>query len=439
MSGRNSYPAFGMRSPCSSAAMAWRPGPPNLTRRRRGRLPPGGNPGVGGAQVGLGAAPVLGRLAGLVAAPLVEFVRAGPDRFNRHGGRLGGGLRLLAGGPRTTGAGTGRQRRGSLRGRAEVCGEQCAVRLGQAVGQVQEGGDEFHQPTLLRVRRRSPTASGEGHAGRAERPGSVLCRVPSRREVGMLPDLAAAPDTDLPVRAVLPDVLSAVHAEGTAVLVAPPGSGKTTLVPLALADLVTGRVVVAQPRRIAARSAARRMAALVGEQVGGRVGYTVRGESRTGPDTRVEVVTTGVLVRRLQRDPDLPGTGAVLLDECHERHLDTDLALAFLVDVRATVRPDLPVLAASATLDADRIAGRLGAGAAVPVVRAASSAYPTEVLWCPPPRPVGPAAGARVDPRLLDHVAATVRRAVAEATGDVLVFLPGAAEIGAVANRLSGP
>jgi ATP-dependent helicase HrpB len=196
----------------------------------------------------------------------------------------------------------------------------------------------------------------------------------------VLPDLTAAPDTDLPVRVVLPEVLRVLRAEGAAVLVAPPGSGKTTLVPLALAGQVAGRVVVAQPRRIAARSAARRMAALLGEKVGGRVGYTVRGESRTGPATRIEVVTTGVLVRRLQRDADLPGTGAVLLDECHERHLDTDLALAFLVDVRAALRPDLAVLAASATVDADRIAGRLGAGQAVPVVRADAATYPTEVL-----------------------------------------------------------
>jgi ATP-dependent helicase HrpB len=254
----------------------------------------------------------------------------------------------------------------------------------------------------------------------------------------MLPDLDAAPDTNLPVRAVLPEVLAALRVSGSAVLVAPPGSGKTTLVPLAMAGAFAGRVVVAQPRRIAARAAARRMAALAGGAVGGLVGYTVRGESWTGPATRIEVVTTGVLVRRLQRDPDLPGTGAVVLDECHERHLDTDLALAFLVDVRAALRPDLALLAASATVDADRIARRLGSGVPVPVLDAPSAAYPTDVLWCPSPRPTGPASGPRVDPRLLDHVAATVRRALHEAAGDVLVFLPGAAEIGAVAARLSG-
>lgn len=254
----------------------------------------------------------------------------------------------------------------------------------------------------------------------------------------MLPDLDTAPDTNLPVRAVLPDVLAALRGSGSAVLVAPPGSGKTTLVPLAMVGAFAGRVVVAQPRRIAARAAARRMAALAGTTVGGLVGYAVRGERRTGPATRIEVVTTGVLVRRLQRDPELPGTGAVMLDECHERHLDTDLALAFLVDARTALRPDLALLAASATVDADRIARRLGAGVPVPVLSAPSAAYPTEVIWCPPPRSTGRVSGSRVDPRLLDHVAATVRRALVEQAGDVLVFLPGAAKIGAVAARLSG-
>jgi ATP-dependent helicase HrpB len=257
----------------------------------------------------------------------------------------------------------------------------------------------------------------------------------------VLPDLDAAPDTDLPVRAVLPEVLAALRESGSGLLVAPPGSGKTTLVPLALAGQYPGRVVVAQPRRVAARAAARRMAALTGTALGTAVGYTVRGESRTSAATRIEVVTTGVLVRRLQRDPDLPGTGVVMLDECHERHLDTDLALAFLVDVRAALRPDLALLAASATVDADRIARRLGGGEPVPVLTTPSTAYPLEILWCPPPSSGGPVPpsvpGARVDPRLLDHVATTVRRAVREAPGDVLVFLPGAAEIAAVAGRLS--
>ncbi|CAJ62658.1 MULTISPECIES: ATP-dependent helicase HrpB [Frankia] len=226
---------------------------------------------------------------------------------------------------------------------------------------------------------------------------------------------------------------------GVAVLVAPPGTGKTTLVPLALAGEVTGRVVVAQPRRIAVRAAARRMAWLVGGEVGDAVGYTIRGERRVGPATRVEVVTTGVLVRRLQRDPDLPGTGAVILDECHERHLDADLALAFMLDVRATLRPDLLLLATSATADTPRLAGVLGApGPPAPVVGAATARFDVEVVWSPPPGPLTPAHGLRVDPRLLDHVAATVGRALRETSGDVLVFLPGAGEIAAVAGRLAG-
>jgi ATP-dependent helicase HrpB len=254
----------------------------------------------------------------------------------------------------------------------------------------------------------------------------------------MLPRLDAAPGTDLPVRTALPELLSTVGSSGAAVLVAPPGTGKTTLVPLALAGAVTGRVVVAEPRRVAARAAARRMAALTGTDVGGTVGYTVRGESRVGAATRIEVVTAGVLVARLQRDPELPGTGAVVLDECHERHLDSDLALAFTVDVRATLRPDLLVLAMSATAEADRLAERLaGPTGPAPVIRAATALYPVNVVWCPPDRPPAPPHGLRVDPRLLNHVASTVRRALCEGDGDILVFLPGAGEITAVAGRLA--
>ncbi|WP_261562152.1 ATP-dependent helicase HrpB [Frankia tisae] len=260
----------------------------------------------------------------------------------------------------------------------------------------------------------------------------------------MLPDRAVI-GADLPVRHVLPALTAALTGAGrsdpggVAVLVAPPGTGKTTLVPLALADEVTGRVVVAQPRRIAVRAAARRMAWLVGGEVGDAVGYTIRGERRVGPSTRVEVVTTGVLVRRLQRDPELPGTGAVILDECHERHLDADLALAFLLDVRAALRPDLLLLATSATADTPRLAGVLGApGLPAPVVGADAALFDVEVVWAPPPGPITPAHGLRVDPRLLDHVAATVGRALRETSGDVLVFLPGAGEIAAVAGRLAG-
>ncbi|WP_433287039.1 ATP-dependent RNA helicase [Micromonospora sp. CA-244673] len=242
---------------------------------------------------------------------------------------------------------------------------------------------------------------------------------------------------DLPVRPVLPTLVEALDAAGAAVLVAPPGTGKTTLAPLAVADRVPGRVVIAQPRRVAARAAAHRMAAVLGERVGERIGYAVRGERRVGPRTRVEVVTTGLLVRRLHHDPELPGVGAVLLDECHERQLDADLALAFTVDARGTLRPDLWLLAMSATPRADRFAALLGGDAPAPVVRAEAALHPVDRIWTPPPRPVAAPGAGRVDPALLDHVAATVRRALRERAGDVLVFLPGAGEIAAVAGRLA--
>ncbi|MCZ2825007.1 MULTISPECIES: ATP-dependent helicase HrpB [unclassified Modestobacter] len=250
----------------------------------------------------------------------------------------------------------------------------------------------------------------------------------------MLPP-SGTPGTDLPVRGVLPALDTALTAAGAAVLVAPPGTGKTTLVPLALAGRLPGRVLVAEPRRVAARAAARRMAALLGEPVGRSVGYSVRGDSRRSDATRVEVVTTGLLVRRLQADPELPGVSAVVLDECHERQLDTDLALAFTLDVRAALRPELELLAMSATAAADRLAELMGGA---PVLEATGSLHEVEPVWCPPSPPVAPPHGTVVDPRLLAAVAGTVRRALAETTGDVLVFLPGAAEIGRVAGLLTG-
>ncbi|MER8014757.1 ATP-dependent helicase HrpB [Streptomyces griseoluteus] len=241
----------------------------------------------------------------------------------------------------------------------------------------------------------------------------------------------------LPVRSALPDLTAALDERGTAVLVAPPGTGKTTLVPLVLAGLVGGgparRVVVAEPRRIAARAAARRMAWLLGEQPGVSVGHTVRGERVVGRHTRVEVVTTGVLLQRLQRDQELSGVDVVVLDECHERHLDADTAAAFLWDVRGTLRPDLRLVAASATTDAQGWARLLGGA---PVVEAAGASYPVDVVWAPPARPVRPPHGMRVDPALLAHVVSVVRRALAEQTGDVLCFLPGVGEIARVAGQL---
>ncbi|WP_406449011.1 ATP-dependent helicase HrpB [Streptomyces sp. NBC_00876] len=243
----------------------------------------------------------------------------------------------------------------------------------------------------------------------------------------------------LPVRTAVPALRQALEDRGVAVLCAPPGTGKTTLVPLVLAGLTGGgpvrRVVVAEPRRIAARAAARRMAWLLGERAGERVGFTVRGERVVGPDTLVEVVTTGVLLQRLQRDQELAGVDAVIIDECHERHLDADTVAAFLLDVREAIRPDLQLVAASATTDAQGWARLLGDA---PVIEAQGVSHPVEVVWAPPVRPVRPPHGMRVDPALLTHVASVVRRALAERDGDVLCFLPGVGEIGRVAGQLSG-
>ncbi|MEU5755407.1 ATP-dependent helicase HrpB [Streptomyces sp. NPDC047829] len=243
----------------------------------------------------------------------------------------------------------------------------------------------------------------------------------------------------LPVRGALPALHDALEGHGTAVLVAPPGTGKTTLVPLALAGLLgegpARRVVVAEPRRIAARAAARRMAWLLGEKPGASIGYSVRGERVVGRHTRVEVVTTGVLLQRLQRDQELAGVDVVVLDECHERHLDADTTAAFLWDVRQTLRPELRLVAASATTDAAGWARLLGGA---PVVEAEGVSHPVEVVWAPPARPVRPPHGMRVDPALLTHVASVTRRALAERDGDVLCFLPGVGEIARVAGQLGG-
>lgn len=248
----------------------------------------------------------------------------------------------------------------------------------------------------------------------------------------------------LPVRHAVPELLTALEERGTAVLYAPPGTGKTTLVPLALAGLIGDgprrRVLVAEPRRMAVRAAARRMAWLLGQEVGDAVGFSVRGERRTGPATRVEVVTTGILLQRLQRDPELAGMDVVLLDECHERHLDADTAMAFLVDVRATLRPELKLIAASATSDAEAWSQLLtvldGTGPA-PIVWGKGEGHGYLVRFAGPPAGVRPSHGTWVDPALLRHVAATVRLACERHEGDVLCFLPGTGEIARVAGMLA--
>src|SRR6478672_11018386 len=234
----------------------------------------------------------------------------------------------------------------------------------------------------------------------------------------MLPDLSQLPD--LPVRAVLGGITDALVAHGSAVLVAPPGTGKTTLVPLALAaEQGRGRGLVAEPRRLATRAAAARMATLLGEPVGGTVGYAVRGDSRSSERTRIEVVTSGLLLRRLMADPELADVHTVLLDECHERHLDADLLLALLLDARAGLRPDLRLLATSATVATDRLVEMLG-GAAVVRVEARVFAVTT--------RHTPPARGERIE----TCVARAVRTALqgdGTGDGDVLAFLPGVPEI----------
>ncbi len=255
----------------------------------------------------------------------------------------------------------------------------------------------------------------------------------------------------------LAETLQTGSPGGAAVVEAPPGTGKTTLVPPLLANLAlqdaalrgatdaAPRIVVTQPRRVAARSAARRLAALDGSPLGGRVGYTVRGDRQAGAGTWIEFVTPGILLRRLLADPGLEGTAAVVLDEVHERGLETDLLLGMLAEVRQ-LRGDLTLVAMSATLDAPRFAALLGSGASdggvpAPVVGCPSALYPLEIQWAPAPGPRLDARG--VTRGFLDHVAETAAEAHAAALAggediDALVFVPGAREVSHVAARLRG-
>ena len=232
----------------------------------------------------------------------------------------------------------------------------------------------------------------------------------------------------LPVDEALPCLKAALEAGNAAVLVAPPGAGKTTRVPLALLDapwLAGRRIIMQEPRRLAARAAARRMAATLGEAVGETVGYRVRFDSKVGPHTRIEVVTDGLFLRMLQDDPSLPGIGCVIFDELHERGLDTDLSFALVCEAQTALREDLRVVAMSATLDPGPVAERLGGAA---TIESAGRMFPVET------RHLDREASGRTE----DAVAAAIRRALAEESGSALVFLPGVGEIRRVEERLRG-
>ncbi len=235
----------------------------------------------------------------------------------------------------------------------------------------------------------------------------------------------------LPIDDALPALHVALREQSSVVLEAPPGAGKTTRVPLALLDApwMNGRrMVMLEPRRLAARAAATFMSHILGESVGGTVGYRIRGDTRVSARTRVEVVTEGVLARLLAADATLDDYALVIFDEFHERSLHADLGLALTLETQQQLRPELRVLVMSATLDGDGVAALIGTGGApAPIVRSSGRMFPIETHYRPP----------RADDRLEASVSRTVREAIAEQEGDVLVFLPGAAEQRRVASRLA--
>ena len=233
----------------------------------------------------------------------------------------------------------------------------------------------------------------------------------------------------LPIDAALPALIAALGASRQAVLQAPPGAGKTTRVPPALlaSGLVQGRIILLEPRRLAARAAADRMAETLGEAVGATVGYRIRGEAKVSRATRIEVVTEGILTRMIQSDPSLEGIGALIFDEFHERSLNADLGLALALEVRAALRADLALIVMSATLDAGPVASLMGDA---PVITSAGRAFAVETRWLP--KPLGPL---RFEPAMAE----LILQAVSEtAQGGVLAFLPGEGEIRKVEALLQG-
>jgi ATP-dependent helicase HrpB len=231
----------------------------------------------------------------------------------------------------------------------------------------------------------------------------------------------------LPVSDSLVALESALEQTGSAVLVAPPGAGKTSIVPLALLEAPwrgDGTVLLLEPRRIAARAAARRMAALLGEEVGETIGYRMRLDAKISPKTRILVVTEGVFPRMVLDDPELHGIAAIIFDEFHERSLDADFGLALALDVRAGLRPDLRLIVMSATMDSAGVAGLLGDA---PVIESLGRSFPVDIRY----------EARRADEQIEEMVARVVRSSVFDNDGDVLVFLPGAREINRVASLLS--
>jgi ATP-dependent helicase HrpB len=234
--------------------------------------------------------------------------------------------------------------------------------------------------------------------------------------------------SDLPIHAVLPELLAALRSGSNAVLVAPPGAGKTTAVAPALLNepWCSGQVLLLSPRRLAARAAAERIAEMMGQQPGGTVGYATRMDSKVSAKTRLLVLTEGIFVRRIQDDPELAGVSAVLFDEVHERSLDSDFGLALALDAQEALRPDLRIVPMSATLDGARFASLLNGA---PVIESDGRIQPLELRHI----------GRLSDKRIEDEMAAAIRRAMSEeADGDLLAFLPGVREIERTAERIEG-
>ncbi|MCR9194931.1 MAG: helicase-related protein, partial [Hyphomonas sp.] len=232
----------------------------------------------------------------------------------------------------------------------------------------------------------------------------------------------------LPIESLLPEIAATLRASQRLILGAPPGAGKTTRVPLALAGLIDGfdafdgKIIMLEPRRIAARMAATRMAQTLGEPLGQRIGLSTRVDRQVSKETVVEVITDGLFTRRLLNDPELSGTSVVIFDEIHERSLNADLGLALAQETQAALRDDLHLLAMSATLDTDSMARKLDA----PVIASEGRQYPVETRYL-----------GRTRDRLEDQMARAIERALRETDGSILAFLPGAGEIRRTAERLS--